>query len=170
AAPRREAIDRHGRRHGEHGRGGVSLPPVLAEHRGAGAASLAAPAPKHSSRGGGLVPGTSRRVGERPHAPQAVGELCVRPRSAGSDRAGRTNQGVPGAARRLDCRRALRALLFLRKAPVKRLLLGLAVLSRSEEHTSELQSLAYLVCRLLLEKKKYYANMYNVFYLISTSS
>src|SRR3989441_8281996 len=30
--------------------------------------------------------------------------------------------------------------------------LGLDV--RSEEHTSELQSLAYLVCRLLLEKKK----------------
>src|SRR3989441_6882192 len=36
---------------------------------------------------------------------------------------------------------------------------GLCVLlaqmgARSEEHTSELQSLAYLVCRLLLEKKK----------------
>src|SRR5205823_13074273 len=29
-----------------------------------------------------------------------------------------------------------------------------AAMSRSEEHTSELQSLAYLVCRLLLEKKK----------------
>src|SRR5687767_15934993 len=28
------------------------------------------------------------------------------------------------------------------------------LLLRSEEHTSELQSLAYLVCRLLLEKKK----------------
>src|SRR2546425_4418796 len=28
------------------------------------------------------------------------------------------------------------------------------ILQRSEEHTSELQSLAYLVCRLLLEKKK----------------
>ena len=28
------------------------------------------------------------------------------------------------------------------------------VRNRSEEHTSELQSLAYLVCRLLLEKKK----------------
>src|SRR6266404_9338351 len=28
------------------------------------------------------------------------------------------------------------------------------VYGRSEEHTSELQSLAYLVCRLLLEKKK----------------
>src|SRR3989441_9173564 len=31
--------------------------------------------------------------------------------------------------------------------------LGAAV-ARSEEHTCELQSLAYLVCRLLLEKKK----------------
>src|SRR2546425_2368260 len=30
----------------------------------------------------------------------------------------------------------------------------LGVIRRSEEHTSELQSLAYLVCRLLLEKKK----------------
>src|SRR6266404_1232263 len=31
--------------------------------------------------------------------------------------------------------------------------------SRSEEHTSELQSLAYIVCRLLLEKKKKKINM-----------
>src|SRR2546425_5864942 len=31
---------------------------------------------------------------------------------------------------------------------------GSAGVARSEEHTSELQSLAYLVCRLLLEKKK----------------
>src|SRR2546425_1473977 len=30
-----------------------------------------------------------------------------------------------------------------------------ALRRRSEEHTSELQSLAYLVCRLLLEKKKH---------------
>src|SRR2546423_7180608 len=30
---------------------------------------------------------------------------------------------------------------------------------RSEEHTSELQSLAYLVCRLLLEKKKTNADL-----------
>src|SRR3989441_4276592 len=29
-----------------------------------------------------------------------------------------------------------------------------SAVTRSEEHTSELQSLAYLVCRLLLEKKK----------------
>src|SRR2546423_11898918 len=30
---------------------------------------------------------------------------------------------------------------------------------RSEEHTSELQSLAYLVCRLLLEKKKHVTHL-----------
>src|SRR4029078_13742839 len=30
----------------------------------------------------------------------------------------------------------------------------LGVVARSEEHTSELQSLAYLVCRLVLEKKQ----------------
>src|SRR2546425_4612520 len=33
-------------------------------------------------------------------------------------------------------------------------LVEVRALVRSEEHTSELQSLAYLVCRLLLEKKK----------------
>src|SRR5687767_15567327 len=34
---------------------------------------------------------------------------------------------------------------------------------RSEEHTSELQSLAYLVCRLLLEKKKKRNNSYTMY-------
>src|SRR3712207_9430012 len=41
--------------------------------------------------------------------------------------------------------------------PADRTVLGLLVLQprlRSEEHTSELQSRQYLVCRLLLEKKK----------------
>src|SRR5687767_16023598 len=41
--------------------------------------------------------------------------------------------------------------------PVRNLFTNLpgdAEYQRSEEHTSELQSLAYLVCRLLLEKKK----------------
>src|SRR2546423_6095554 len=33
---------------------------------------------------------------------------------------------------------------------------------RSEEHTSELQSLAYLVCRLLLEKKKKKKKQYSI--------
>src|SRR2546425_9153274 len=42
---------------------------------------------------------------------------------------------------------------FLGSVPFDRALAA-ATDRRSEEHTSELQSLAYLVCRLLLEKKK----------------
>src|SRR2546425_8868172 len=39
---------------------------------------------------------------------------------------------------------------------------------RSEEHTSELQSLAYLVCRLLLEKKKNMKQLlHNIHYIRS---
>src|SRR3712207_7249375 len=38
--------------------------------------------------------------------------------------------------------------------PIQAKVMGLATPSRSEEHTSELQSRQYLVCRLLLEKKK----------------
>src|SRR5205814_7470349 len=43
-----------------------------------------------------------------------------------------------------------------RKHPMSRSDVGLreAMTMRSEEHTSELQSLRHLVCRLLLEKKK----------------
>src|SRR2546425_5873143 len=44
----------------------------------------------------------------------------------------------------------------LEKGPIRRY----SIDSRSEEHTSELQSLAYLVCRLLLEKKKITTSMY----------
>src|SRR3712207_7391840 len=39
-------------------------------------------------------------------------------------------------------------------APVRRLDAAQGQAGRSEEHTSELQSRQYLVCRLLLEKKK----------------
>src|SRR3712207_6923947 len=51
---------------------------------------------------------------------------------------------------------ALAALgLALRPRAALPLLLGVALVAwRSEEHTSELQSRQYLVCRLLLEKKK----------------
>src|SRR2546423_5552953 len=58
-----------------------------------------------------------------------------------------------------DTARALVAALTARQAMAASLALArqLAALAeakvRSEEHTSELQSLAYLVCRLLLEKK-----------------
>src|SRR3712207_7174471 len=37
---------------------------------------------------------------------------------------------------------------------------------RSEEHTSELQSRQYLVCRLLLEKKKLLLNLLHVYSLL----
>src|SRR3712207_8625887 len=37
-----------------------------------------------------------------------------------------------------------------------------ATFFRSEEHTSELQSRQYLVCRLLLEKKKKINNTHNI--------
>src|SRR3712207_6513960 len=41
------------------------------------------------------------------------------------------------------------------RGPVASLIVQNGTLHRSEEHTSELQSRQYLVCRLLLEKKKY---------------
>src|SRR2546423_11399985 len=44
---------------------------------------------------------------------------------------------------------------------------GAHSVGRSEEHTSELQSLAYLVCRLLLEKKK---NKYWTFTAVALDS
>src|SRR2546425_7051570 len=50
------------------------------------------------------------------------------------------------------CVDILRQTYAVRKALEK---LEAIILERSEEHTSELQSLAYLVCRLLLEKKKH---------------
>src|SRR3989441_9014582 len=51
--------------------------------------------------------------------------------------------GAADAARRLEADRVAGTLVVIADHPGH----------RSEEHTSELQSLAYLVCRLLLEKK-----------------
>src|SRR5947209_11580460 len=74
----------------------------------------------------------------------------------------------PGSDRELLCDQRLLA-LFQHPAPLlepagtllqprqpllDHLLAPLALAARSEEHTSELQSRQYLVCRLLLEKKK----------------
>src|SRR5438045_5528658 len=42
----------------------------------------------------------------------------------------------------------------LSRARITESFFGIPGLGRSEEHTSELQSLRHLVCRLLLEKKK----------------
>src|SRR3989441_5123388 len=61
--------------------------------------------------------------------------------------------------RELEAARRARRRFPRNLATLRMELLALAALRRgrevrSEEHTSELQSLAYLVCRLLLEKKK----------------
>src|SRR3712207_8022166 len=61
------------------------------------------------------------------------------------------HQGAPAAARQLlRCRG--RPVIVAADAQVRLLLVAPEPLDRSEEHTSELQSRQYLVCRLLLEK------------------
>src|SRR5205823_13744165 len=64
-------------------------------------------------------------------------QTLAQPEAARDDRTARARDDVRADLRHLP-------LAELRKAVVE---------GRSEEHTSELQSLAYLVCRLLLEKK-----------------
>src|SRR2546423_9867157 len=65
--------------------------------------------------------------------------------------------GCNGAAQFLDehCLHTLELAQKLTEdhAPFQRTRGPVLAVDRSEEHTSELQSLAYLVCRLLLEKK-----------------
>src|SRR2546425_9727801 len=68
--------------------------------------------------------------------------------SAGRNR----RRALLGRRARLQHAAAIRAGFFSTPQPSH--LSGGRVPGRSEEHTSELQSLAYLVCRLLLEKKK----------------
>src|SRR3712207_8625573 len=66
----------------------------------------------------------------------------------------RTDLFQPSTARERD------RLLFVGKLTEQK---GLHHLLRSEEHTSELQSRQYLVCRLLLEKKKHATNVEECF-------
>src|SRR3712207_7922657 len=61
---------------------------------------------------------------------RALVEVPLRPAGRGLERAGEDLVGLPAAQ-------------------------DLLLQGRSEEHTSELQSRQYLVCRLLLEKKKF---------------
>src|SRR3712207_8616590 len=60
----------------------------------------------------------------------------------------RSTRGIGGSVRRIELGGSEHAL-----TEAAHQLAGIGV--RSEEHTSELQSRQYLVCRLLLEKKKY---------------
>src|SRR2546425_9301950 len=62
-------------------------------------------------------------------------------------------RGRPPCPRLAPPQAATTVRLILSRCP-DQLRLPFALWTRSEEHTSELQSLAYLVCRLLLEKKK----------------
>src|SRR2546425_9121034 len=87
-------------------------------------------------------------------APQQLVELGAPLRERRRRTVGRSDGGL-GA---LPCdgptvRRSAQHLLDLRPDPLQHRE-DLRHEVRSEEHTSELQSLAYLVCRLLLEKKK----------------
>src|SRR5437764_5955701 len=52
------------------------------------------------------------------------------------------------------------AVAFVEVIPESVRLSGESAMLRSEEHTSELQSPMYLVCRLLLEKKKKLGNIF----------
>src|SRR2546425_7338526 len=71
-------------------------------------------------------------------------QTCALPISLGLRPCGSTQKmsGTSSTGRRVNS-------TSIRRRPT-----AYACCSRSEEHTSELQSLAYLVCRLLLEKKK----------------
>src|SRR3712207_8707680 len=79
----------------------------------------------------------------RSDPPQRGAGGVHRPARAAGRRLGRDLQGGRGGARRDDGRRPPGSVARHDADP-----------GRSEEHTSELQSRQYLVCRLLLEKKK----------------
>src|SRR5687768_17919043 len=83
----------------------------------------------------------SRRVDRTPGRPHGLQHLLARAR--GERRAGGE---LPGGEQRLGARAAARWRGSAGGARRRT--------TRSEEHTSELQSRLHLVCRLLLEKKK----------------
>src|SRR3712207_7461054 len=61
--------------------------------------------------------------------------------------------GGPVGCRLVSAPASERTLILVKPDGVARGLVGEVLSRRSEEHTSELQSRQYLVCRLLLEKK-----------------
>src|SRR2546425_7812772 len=62
--------------------------------------------------------------------------------------------GIPALQTCFGCHQMIGGSTPSHQAEIKKVREAFANRQRSEEHTSELQSLAYLVCRLLLEKKK----------------
>src|SRR3712207_6967144 len=100
------------------------------------------------SRASTRRPDPDRRSAAAPPAtdtsstPPAVPTAADRPRHVATD--------IPAADPRRQPRRPARRPILTSPAPRT----AAAAHPRSEEHTSELQSRQYLVCRLLLEKKK----------------
>src|SRR3989441_1322978 len=113
-------------------------------HRGAarGRSGMVARAGSRGHRQGHGPPGRSARRRSRRHRRAEHRRRDDQDGVIHPDRAARAHQGA-----NRDLARALYRLLAGDAS-------GHAHVGRSEEHTSELQSLAYLVCRLLLEKKK----------------
>src|SRR3712207_8364065 len=81
----------------------------------------------------------------------------------------RSFRGARALGGRLMCVRLVVALMRHRMgavrgrgaaAAMRAVIMGMVFGARSEEHTSELQSRQYLVCRLLLEKKTNYILVY----------
>src|SRR3712207_7439409 len=70
-------------------------------------------------------------------------------------RAGQTEPEGPAVGRHIDGEREEGAAATLVRDEPRDGVECVGLEARSEEHTSELQSRQYLVCRLLLEKKKY---------------
>src|SRR2546425_5236456 len=83
------------------------------------------------------------RVVDKPQ--DVVARSGVTPDAWDSDRSTRRHRACADAPRVIGVARSTTGLALAPQSNPK---------GRSEEHTSELQSLAYLVCRLLLEKKK----------------
>src|SRR3989441_9323984 len=128
--------------------------------------SADAASPRHRGRGrssGDLVElvGTVMDVTERKRAEEARAYLAAIIASSADAIVGKTLDSVitswNEAAERMFGYTAAEAVgqqIYLIIPPERHGEEGQILARRSEEHTSELQSLAYLVCRLLLEKKK----------------
>src|SRR2546422_596652 len=107
----------------------------------------------HGATGGGDGP-LAKSLSVRP---PALADLAVLGRFTDQELTrlilqGRPGTPMPGFARTLDSGQVAGLVAFLRVMPTAER--QRHETSRSEEHTSELQSRLHLVCRLLLEKKK----------------
>src|SRR5947209_15332478 len=72
----------------------------------------------------------------------------------GSRAVGETTQIARNRSRAVEIVVPGEDIVFRRGGPIEAPVVAIVEVGRSEEHTSELQSRQYLVCRLLLEKKK----------------